>query len=224
MGQTAEQMAKTHGITRADQDALAHRSHTLASQAWADGKFANEVMTAHVAPFNSFISEDNCIRHNSVLEGYAKLRPAFDKKHGSVTAANSTALTDGAAAVLMMSESKAKALGYEVLGYIRSFAFSAIDVYDDMLMGPAHSTPIALKRAGLTLADLDLIEMHEAFAAQTLANMKMFACDKFAQKQLGQEKAIGEIDMNKFNVNGAKLRYTHCITTCGHEFSRFRFD
>ncbi|SFD52665.1 acetyl-CoA C-acyltransferase FadI [Pseudoalteromonas denitrificans] len=215
MGQTAEQMAKTHEIKREDQDALAHRSHTLASKAWADGKFADEVMTAHVAPYKGFIGEDNCIRHNSVLDGYAKLRPAFDKKHGSVTAANSTALTDGAAAVLMMSESKAKALGYEVLGYIRSFAFSAIDVYDDMLMGPAHSTPIALRRAGLTLADLDLIEMHEAFAAQTLANMKMFASDKFAQEQLGLSKAIGEIDMDKFNVNGGSLAYGHPFAATG---------
>src|SRR5690606_27318886 len=105
-------------------------------------------------------------------EGYAKLRPAFDRQHGSVTAANSTPLTDGAAAVLLMTESKAKALGYKPLGYIRSYAFSAIDVWQDMLMGPSYATPLALDRAGLTLADLDLIDMHEAFAAQTLANVK----------------------------------------------------
>lgn len=204
MGQTAEQMAKSHSISRADQDALAHRSHTLASQAWAEGKLTQEVMTAHVPPYKSFIEQDNNIRTNSQLEGYAKLKPVFDRKYGSVTAANSTPLTDGAAAVMLMNESKAKAMGYEILGYIRSYAFSAIGVHEDMLMGPAHSTPVALDRAGITLGDLDLIEMHEAFAAQTLANMKMFASDKFAKEQLGRDKAIGEIDMDKFNVNGAR--------------------
>ncbi|WP_151172415.1 acetyl-CoA C-acyltransferase FadI [Pseudoalteromonas ruthenica] len=215
MGQTAEQMAKSHSISRADQDALAHRSHTLASQAWAEGKLTQEVMTAHVPPYKSFIEQDNNIRTNSQLEGYAKLKPVFDRKYGSVTAANSTPLTDGAAAVMLMNESKAKAMGYEILGYIRSYAFSAIGVQEDMLMGPAHSTPVALDRAGITLGDLDLIEMHEAFAAQTLANMKMFASDKFAKEQLGRDKAIGEIDMDKFNVNGGSLAYGHPFAATG---------
>ncbi|TMO83706.1 acetyl-CoA C-acyltransferase FadI [Pseudoalteromonas spongiae] len=215
MGQTAEQMAKTHNISRADQDAMAHRSHSLAAKAWNDGLLNNEVMTAHVPPYKGFLDRDNNIRENSSVEGYAKLRPVFDRQHGSVTAANATPLTDGAAAVLMMSESKAKALGYPILGYIRSFAFSAIDVHEDMLMGPAHSTPMALDRAGITLQDLDLIEMHEAFAAQALANMKMFGCDKFAQEKLGRSKAIGEIDMDKFNVNGGSLAYGHPFAATG---------
>ncbi|KPV97294.1 MAG: acetyl-CoA C-acyltransferase FadI [Pseudoalteromonas spongiae] len=215
MGQTAEQMAKTHNISRADQDAMAHRSHSLAAKAWNDGLLSNEVMTAHVPPYKGFLDRDNNIRENSTVEGYAKLRPVFDRQHGSVTAANATPLTDGAAAVLMMSESKAKALGYPILGYIRSFAFSAIDVHEDMLMGPAHSTPMALDRAGITLQDLDLIEMHEAFAAQALANMKMFGCDKFAQEKLGRSKAIGEIDMDKFNVNGGSLAYGHPFAATG---------
>lgn len=215
MGQTAEQMAKTHSISREDQDAMAHRSHTLAAQAWAEGKLTQEVMSAHVPPYNSFIEQDNNIRTNSDLAGYAKLKPVFDRKYGSVTAANATPLTDGAAAVLMMSESKAKALGYDILGYVRSFAFSAIGVEQDMLMGPAHSTPIALDRAGITLGDLDLIEMHEAFAAQALANMKMFASDKFAKEKLGRDKAIGEIDMDKFNVNGGSLAYGHPFAATG---------
>ncbi|WP_125716446.1 acetyl-CoA C-acyltransferase FadI [Pseudoalteromonas rubra] len=215
MGQTAEQMAKTHAISRADQDALAHRSHTLAAKAWDAGLLKDEVMTAHVEPYKGFIDKDNNIRANSSLEGYAKLRPVFDRKHGSVTAANATPLTDGAAAVLMMSESKAKALGYEILGYVRNYAFTAIGVHEDMLMGPAHSTPLALERAGLTLQDLDLIEMHEAFAAQTLANMKMFASDKFAQEKLGRSKALGEIDIDKFNVNGGSLAYGHPFAATG---------
>lgn len=215
MGQTAEQMAKSHGVTRQEQDEMAHRSHTLATKAWEAGFMKDEVMTAHPEPFKEFIDMDNTVRTNSELAGYAKLRPVFDRKHGSVTAANSTALTDGASAILLMTESKAKALGYEPLGYIRSYGFSAIDVWEDMLMGPSYSTPIALERAGMELKDLDLIEMHEAFAAQALANMKMFASDKFAKEKLGRSKAIGDIDMTKFNVNGGSLAYGHPFAATG---------
>ncbi|MGO2457793.1 acetyl-CoA C-acyltransferase FadI [Vibrio casei] len=215
MGQTAEQMAKTHEIPREEQDALAHRSHALAAQAWEDGLIADEVMTAFPEPYKEWINKDNNIREGSQIEQYAKLRPAFDRKFGSVTAATSTPLTDGAAAVLMMSESKAKELGLEVLGYIRSYAFSAIQVEEDMLMGPSYATPIALDRAGLELKDLDLIEMHEAFAAQTLANVKMFASEAFAKEKLGRDKAIGIIDMDKFNVLGGSLAYGHPFAATG---------
>ncbi|WP_417688276.1 acetyl-CoA C-acyltransferase FadI [Pseudidiomarina sp.] len=215
MGDTAEQMAKTHGIERADQDALAHRSHSLAHEAWEAGKLDDEVMTAFAEPYKDFLRRDNTIRSDSKLDSYAKLRPVFDRKHGSVTAANSTPLTDGAAAVLLMTESKAKALGYEILGYIKSYAFSAIGVEKDMLMGPSFATPIALDRAGMKLSDLDLIDMHEAFAAQTLANVKMFASKKFAQEQLGRSEAIGEIDMDKFNVLGGSIAYGHPFAATG---------
>lgn len=215
MGDTAEQMAKSHGISRAAQDEMAHRSHTLAAAAWQSGKLAGEVMTAHVEPYSRFLQMDNNIRLDSKLESYAKLKPVFDRVHGTVTAATSTPLTDGASAVLMMTEGRAKALGYKPLGYIRSYAFAAIDVYDDMLMGPSYATPLALDRAGLTLADLTLIEMHEAFAAQALANMKMFASRKFAQEKLGRDQAIGEIDMAKFNVNGGSLAYGHPFAATG---------
>lgn len=215
MGQTAEQMAKTHQITRQAQDELAHRSHTLAAQSWNDGKLANEVMTAYPEPYNAPFTQDNNVRFDSKIEGYAKLRPVFDRKHGSVTAANATPLTDGASAVLMMTESRAKALGYKPLGYIKSYAWAAIDVWQDMLMGPSYATPMALDRAGMTLNDLTLIEMHEAFAAQTLANLKMFASDKFAQEKLGRSKATGEIDMDKFNVMGSSLAYGHPFAATG---------
>ncbi|AAO10375.1 TPA: acetyl-CoA C-acyltransferase FadI [Vibrio vulnificus] len=215
MGQTAEQMAKTHGITRAEQDALAHRSHTLASQAWRDGKIAGEVMTAFPEPYKKWIAEDNNIRHDSTLEGYAKLRPAFDRQYGSVTAANSTPLTDGAAAVLLMREGRAKELGMEILGYIRGYAFSAIGVESDMLMGPSYATSKVLQSTGLALSDLTLIDMHEAFAAQALANVKMFASDKFAQENLGRSKAMGEIDMDKFNVLGGSIAYGHPFAATG---------
>jgi acetyl-CoA acyltransferase len=215
MGQTAEQMAKTYSISRADQDALAHRSHTLATETWNSGNLRDEVMTAHVAPYKQFIDRDNNIRENSVLESYAKLRPAFDRKHGSVTAANSTPLTDGASAIILMSEGRAKALGYEPIGYIKSYAFTAIDVWQDMLMGPSYATPLALKRAGMELEDLTLIEMHEAFAAQTLANMQMFGSKKFAAEKLGRNRAIGDIDMSKFNVLGGSLAYGHPFAATG---------
>ncbi|GAA0853581.1 acetyl-CoA C-acyltransferase FadI [Aliiglaciecola litoralis] len=215
MGQTAEQMAKSHGITRQAQDELAHRSHTLAAQSWEAGHLDNEVMTAYAEPFKGALEKDNNVRFDSKLEGYAKLRPVFDKKHGTVTAANATPLTDGASAVIMMTESRAKELGYTPLGYIKSYAFAAIDVWEDMLMGPSYATPIALDRAGMTLNDLTLIEMHEAFAAQTLANLKMFASDKFAQEKLGRSKATGEIDMDKFNQMGSSIAYGHPFAATG---------
>lgn len=215
MGQTAEQMAKSHGITREEQDALAHRSHTLAAKAWKDGLIQDEVMTAFPKPYTAWLDHDNNIRHDSELASYAKLRPAFDRKYGSVTAANSTPLTDGGAALLLMSEKRAKELGYEPLGYIRSFAFSAIDVHHDMLMGPSYATPMALDKAGISLSDLTLIDMHEAFAAQTLSNVKMFASNKFAKECLGRDKAIGEIDMDKFNVLGGSIAYGHPFAATG---------
>lgn len=215
MGDTAEQMAKTHGISRAAQDEMAHRSHTLAAQAWQSGKLADEVMTAFVEPYSRYLTIDNNIRMDSKLDSYAKLKPVFDRVHGTVTAANSTPLTDGASAVLMMTEGRAKALGYKPLGYIRSYAFAAIGVHDDMLMGPSYATPLALDRAGMQLSDLTLIEMHEAFAAQALANVKMFASQKFASEKLGRATAIGEIDMDKFNVNGGSLAYGHPFAATG---------
>jgi acetyl-CoA acyltransferase len=215
MGQNAEQMARDHGISRAAQDELAHRSHTLAAKAWNDGLLDDEVMTAYVPPFKEALSRDNTVRFDSTLEGYAKLRPAFDKKHGTLTAANSTGLTDGAAALLMMKESKAKELGYEPLGYIKSYGFAAIQATHDMLMGPSYATPIALDRAGMTLSDLTLVDMHEAFAAQALCNVQAFASKQFAKEKLGRSKAIGEIDMEKFNVLGGSLAYGHPFAATG---------
>ncbi|MBY5992965.1 acetyl-CoA C-acyltransferase FadI [Ferrimonas balearica] len=215
MGQTAEQMAKTHGISREDQDKMAVRSHQLAAKSWDDGLLTDEVMTCHVPPYKHYIERDNNIRADIQLEKLVKLKPVFDRKHGSVSAANATPLTDGASALLLMPESKAKAMGYEPIGYIKSYAFAAIDVWEDMLMGPSYATPLALERAGMSLADLDLVEMHEAFAAQALANVKMFASRKFAEEKLGRSDAIGEIDMTKFNVMGGSLAYGHPFAATG---------
>ncbi|MCT4712564.1 acetyl-CoA C-acyltransferase FadI [Enterobacteriaceae bacterium H11S18] len=215
MGDTAEQMAKTHGITREQQDALAHRSHIRAAQAWQEGKLSDEVMTAFIPPYRQPFAEDNNVRKGSSLEDYAKLRPAFDRKHGTVTAANSTPLTDGAAAVILMTESRARELGLKPLGFLRSYAFTAVDVWKDMLSGPAWATPLALERAGITLADLTLFDMHEAFAAQTLANLKMLSSERFARDVLGRAHATGEVDDAKFNVLGGSIAYGHPFAATG---------
>lgn len=215
MGDTAEQMAKTHGITRQQQDALAHRSHQRAARAWEDGRLAGEVMTAFVPPWRKAFEQDNNVRMAPTLEDYARLRPAFDRQHGTVTAANSTPLTDGAAAVVLMTESRAKALGIVPLGYLRSYAFTAIDVWQDMLLGPSYASPLALDRAGITLDDLTLIDMHEAFAAQTLANLKMFADERFAREVLKRPHALGEVNEEKFNVMGGSIAYGHPFAATG---------
>lgn len=215
MGDTAEQMAKSHGISREQQDALAHRSHQRAAQAWEEGRLNDEVMTAFVPPWRSPLERDNNVRMHSNLADYTKLRPAFDRKHGTVTAANSTPLTDGAAAVVLMTKSRAKSLGIVPLGYLRSYAFTAIDVWQDMLLGPSYASPLALDRAGITLSDLTLIDMHEAFAAQTLANLKMFADARFAREVLNRPHALGEVDDEKFNVLGGSIAYGHPFAATG---------
>ena len=215
MGQNAEQMARDHSISREAQDEFAHRSHQLASKAWQEGKLVAEVMKAHIPPYNETLECDNNIRFDSELSGYAKLRPAFDRNFGTVTAANSTPMTDGAAAVMMMKESKAKELGLEPLGFMKSQAFAAIDAKIDMLMGPSYASPLALDRAGVKLSELTLIDMHEAFAAQTLCNMKAFASKEFAKDKLNRASAIGEIDMDKFNVLGGSLAYGHPFAATG---------
>ena len=143
------------------------------------------------------------------------LRPAFDRKHGTITAGNSSPLTDGASALLLMSEKKAKAEGLEGLGYIKSYAFAAIDPGGPMLMGPSYATPIALDRAGIKLADLKLVDMHEAFAAQVLSNTQAFASKEFAERELGRSEAIGEIDMDTFNVNGGSISIGHPFAATG---------
>lgn len=215
MGESAEQMARDYGITRQAQDELAHRSHSLAAKAWNDGKLDDEVMTVHLPPFSEPFHRDNNVRFDSELANYSKLKPAFDRVHGTVTAANATPLTDGAAALIIMRESRARELGLEPLGYIRSYAFTSAEADRDMLMGPSYATPRALDKAGIQFSDLNLIEMHEAFAAQTLSNVKMFASDQFAQERLGRASKIGEIDMDKFNVIGSSIAYGHPFAATG---------
>ncbi|WP_288476594.1 acetyl-CoA C-acyltransferase FadI [uncultured Pantoea sp.] len=215
MGDTAEQMAKSHGITREAQDALALRSHQRAARAWQSGVLQQEVMAAFVPPWKSAIDQDNNVRMNAKAEDYARLRPAFDRQHGSVTAANSTPLTDGAAAVILMREGRARELGISPLGYLRSYAFTAIDVQQDMLLGPAYASPLALDRAGVTLDELTLIDMHEAFAAQTLSNLQLFRDERFARDILNRPHALGEVNEERFNVLGGSIAYGHPFAATG---------
>jgi len=216
MGESAEKMAKENHISREAQDELAHRSHSLAAAAWEEGKFDDEVMQVFIPErFKEAIREDNLIRKDSTLEKYAKLKPAFDRKHGTVTAGNSSPLTDGASALLLMREDKAKAMGLDVLGFIRSYAFAALDPAGQLLMGPSYATPIALDRAGIKLSDLDLVDMHEAFAAQILSNTQAFESAEWAQKHLGRSEKIGDIEWDKFNVNGGSISIGHPFAATG---------
>lgn len=215
MGECAEKMAKENHISREAQDAFAHRSHSRAAKAWADGVFAEEVMTAYVPPSYEPFSEDNLIRKDSVLAKYADLKPAFDKKWGSITAGNSSPLTDGASAVVLMREDVAKALGYAPLGRVRSFAFAALDPGEQLLMGPAYAAPRALEAARLRLSDMTVVDLHEAFAAQVLSNLQGFASKKFAEEKLGRKEALGEVPDDRLNVHGGSIAIGHPFAATG---------
>jgi len=215
MGESAEKMAKENGIPRKAQDELAHQSHTKAAQGWADGRLGEDVMTTYVPPKSEPFHEDNLVRRDSNLEGYEKLKPVFDRKYGTITAGTSSPLTDGASALLLMREEKAKSLGYEPLGYVKSYAFHSVDPSEQLLMGPAYTTPLALDRAKLKLKNLDLLDMHEAFAAQVLSNTQALESDEFAQKKLGRDKRVGTIDWERFNVLGGSIALGHPFAATG---------
>ena len=152
-------------------------------------------MTVVVPPdYDNVVETDNLIRGDSTLEAMAKLRPVFDRKYGTITAGNSSPLTDGAAAVLLMSEDKAKALGIKPIGFIKSYAYAATDPFDQLLQGPVFALPVALERAKITLKDIGVIEMHEAFAAQVLSNIQWIGSKKIAKEKLGRSEPVGDID------------------------------
>jgi acetyl-CoA acyltransferase len=215
MGEACEKMAKMNGITREEQDKVAHLSHVNAARAWADGTYAAEVMHVLPPPYDAPVAKDNLVRDDSSLEGYAKLPPVFDRKHGTVTAGNSSPLTDGASALLVMRESKAKALGVTPLGFVKSWAYAGVDPGWQLLMGPVFAAPKALDRAGLTLKDMDLVDMHEAFAAQVVSNIKALGSKTFAEERLGRSEAVGEIDPAKLNVNGGSIAIGHPFAATG---------
>jgi acetyl-CoA acyltransferase len=214
MGESAEKMAKINHIPRDEQDQFALRSHRLAAVGTADGRLVAEIAPLFVPPSFDAMTTDNGVRPDSTIEALAALKPVFDRKYGTVTAGNSSPLTDGASAVLLMSESRAKAEGFQPLAYIRSYSYSALDPGEQLLMGPVLAAPVALQRAGLTLADMDLIEMHEAFAAQVLCNLKGFVSQEWAERA-GVSKPVGEVDRAKLNVMGGSISIGHPFGATG---------
>jgi acetyl-CoA acyltransferase len=209
MGQHAEAMAKLNEISREDQDKLALRSHQLAAAGTKDGRLTAEIAPVYLPQQKIAVSEDNHIRPDTTLEALAKLRPAFDKKYGSVTAGNACPITDGASALLLMSEEKAKALGYTPLGFLRGYANAAVDPHWQLLIGPTFAIAKVLDHTGLRLRDFDLVDLHEAFAAQVLSNLKCMGSKKFAEEHLGRSEPVGEVDMSRFNVLGGSIAIGH---------------
>lgn len=215
MGQSAEKMAKINDISREDQDHFALRSHRLAAAGTADGRLTAEISTVVVPPkYETVVQTDNGIREDTSYEKLAALKPVFDKRYGSVTAGNSSPLTDGGACVLLMSEARARSLGYTPLGYIKSYAYAALDPGEQLLMGPVLAAPVALQRAGLTLDDIALVEMHEAFAAQVLCNLKGFESFEWAHRA-GFERPVGEVDRARLNVMGGSIALGHPFGATG---------
>jgi acetyl-CoA acetyltransferase family protein len=213
MGETAEVLAKEHGITREEQDAFALRSHQRVTTARA--KLAEEIVPVPIPPrYEAVTLQDNGVRENQTLEALAKLRPFFDRKFGTVTAGNSSQITDGGAATLILSASAAKSRGYEPLAKIRGFAFCALEP-ERMGLGPAVATPLALKRAGVSWEDIGLVEINEAFAAQVLACARVFPSAAWHAKY-GTGGPIGEIDWEKTNVNGGAIALGHPVGSSGN--------
>jgi acetyl-CoA acyltransferase len=214
MGESAEKMAKINQIPREEQDQFALRSHRLAAAGTQDGRLTAEIAPLYVPPKFEAMTSDNGIRADSSIEALNALKPVFDRKYGTVTAGNSSPLTDGGSAVLLMSEERAKSLGYPAMGYIRSYSYAALDPGEQLLMGPVLAAPVALQRAGLSLGDMDLIEMHEAFASQVLCNLKGFVSKEWAERA-GFSKPVGEVDRAKLNVMGGSLSIGHPFGATG---------
>jgi len=216
MGESAERMAKENGISREEQDRWALRSHQLAQKGHADGRLRAEIVPTFIPPdYEEVTDTDNGIRGDTSLDKLASLKPVFDRKYGTVTAGNSSPLTDGASAVLLMDEEKAKSLGYEPLGYIRSYAYSALDPGTQLLQGPAYAAPVALERAGVSMQDIELWEMHEAFASQVLSNLQALDSDEFARRELGRDRKVGILDESRINVMGGSIAIGHPFGATG---------
>lgn len=225
MGHSADRLAAAFGVSRLEQDEFALRSHTLAKKAQDEG-LLQDVISFKV-PGRDIVSKDNGIRPSS-MEQMAKLKPAFIKPHGTVTAANSSFLTDGASAVLIMSEEKALAMGFKPKAYLRDFVYVSQDPKDQLLLGPTYATPKVLEKAGLTMDDIDVFEFHEAFAGQIMANLKAMDSDWFAQTYMGRKFKVGTPPMEKFNQWGGSLSLGHpfgatgcrLVTTVAHRLQK----
>lgn len=215
MGQTAEVLAREFRITREEQDKFALMSQQRAAKAIAEGKMAQEIAPIPLPPDYSVVQlQDEGPRSNQTFEALAKLKPSFDSITGTVTAGNASPMTDGAAAVLLMKESKAKAMGFTPLGYIRDYAEAGLQP-SRMGLGPVFAISKLLARTGMRLSDFELVEINEAFAVQVLAVVKACASDDFARKELGRERSLGEIDLKNLNVNGGAIALGHPLGASG---------
>ncbi|XP_063388088.1 trifunctional enzyme subunit beta, mitochondrial [Cydia fagiglandana] len=213
MGHSADRLAAAFGATRQEQDDYALRSHKAAAEAQAKGYFT-DLIPVKVDGKDGLVDKDNGIRV-STPEQLAKLKPAFIKPHGTVTAANASFLTDGASACLVMPEAKAKELGFKPKAYLRDFTYVAQDPVDQLLLGPAYGIPKILDKAGLTMKDVDSWEIHEAFAGQILANLKAMDSDWFGQTYLKRQGKVGSPDMSKWNNWGGSLSIGHPFAATG---------
>jgi acetyl-CoA acetyltransferase family protein len=211
MGDTAEVLAREHGIERGLQDAFALESHARALA--ARERMAEEICPVYTAKGN-VLTEDNGPRKDQNMEVLGKLRPVFDRRNGTVTAGNSSQITDGAVALLVMTEDKASELGMTPLGFLRGYAYAGCDPAR-MGLGPVYAMAKAEDRTGLTLDDADLVEINEAFAAQVLAVLKCLRSDEFAQKHLGRNRPVGKIAKERLNVNGGSIALGHPVGATG---------
>jgi acetyl-CoA acyltransferase len=215
MGQTAELVARDFKITRQEQDEFGAMSQQRAAKAQEEGKFIEEIIPVPIPPkFNTMQKEDDGIRKDTTVDGLSKLKPAFDPITGSVTAGTSSQITDGAVALLLMRESEAKKRGLKPLGYVSAYSYAALDPRR-MGLGPAFAISKLLDKTGLSLKDIDLIEINEAFAAQVIAVERALASEEFAKTKLKKEKPVGVIDRNKLNVNGGAIALGHPIGASG---------
>ncbi|MDG6808050.1 acetyl-CoA C-acyltransferase [Glaesserella parasuis] len=207
VAEISEQMAQQFHISREAQDEYALNSHIKAQNAWKLGLLKDEVMPSFPRPYTDFVVSDSLISSASKAAYYEKFSPLMNKSYATVTDANMPRPVDGAAAVLLMREQKAKELGLDPLGYIRSYAITGNDIWQNMFMGATVASYLALERANVTLSDLDFIDIHETSASQMLVNMKLFTSDDFAKKQLNRSACIGEIDPEKLNHLGGSIAF-----------------
>jgi acetyl-CoA C-acetyltransferase/acetyl-CoA acyltransferase len=211
MGQTAEVLRRDFQISRQEQDQFALDSHRKATAARA--KLREEILTVYVPPHFTPVQDDNGVRENQTMEALAQLRPVFER-NGTVTAGNASQITDGAVALLVCSENRAKQFGVEPLGYLRAYAYVGLDPRR-MGLGPAFAIPLALKQAKLALSDVQLWEINEAFAVQVLASLRALASKRFCKEQLGMTDAFGEIPQQLLNVNGGAVALGHPVGASG---------
>ncbi|XP_063994598.1 trifunctional enzyme subunit beta, mitochondrial [Diachasmimorpha longicaudata] len=213
MGHSGDRLASAFGISRSEQDEYSLRSHKLAQKAQQDGNLS-DMVPFKVPNVNKTVDRDNGIRVSSP-ENLAKLKPAFVKPYGTVTAANASFLTDGASAALIMTEEKAKQLGLKPKAYLRQFTYVSQDPVDQLLLGPAYAIPKVLNLAKLSLNDIGVWEVHEAFAAQILANLKAMDSDWFCQQYMKRSGKVGIPDLAKWNAWGGSLSIGHPFAATG---------